>query len=373
MLTPLLPLCPGIANARGMRGTLFSWIPLSAFAVGAFLAVIVPQFSVKAPERVNFQYWQDADTGAAQWIVQPASGRLPEPIAVAAAFKRADKGPFPWDRGPAYFTPAPRLTASEPSFTILESSLDAHLRKYRALLRSNVALGSADPVSSEIGRRKRQHAGAANRTRRRQATVLLRRLERLPLPRSSIRRRADVLHLASWETPAIVCGRCQLWLAVRRPVPAELAPAHRGAVARRRRHSDQPGSSTYPLSAFAARRSLVGSRPASGRRVLSALCAAVRAWPCAVASRCHPERAVSRPGQGGRAASRRISLRFSSSVCGAIRGNNAASFPPAPLESVGGVRHEKLTGAQAPPLLPLGCRRLQLRHNSGVISWGFSP
>ena len=136
LLTPLLPLCPGIAGARGIRGTLFLWIPLSAFAVGAFLAVIVPEFSVKAPERVNFQYWQDADTSAAQWIVQPASGRLPEPIAVAAAFKRADKGPFPWDRGPAYFTPAPRLAASEPTFTILESSVGAGVRKYRALLRS---------------------------------------------------------------------------------------------------------------------------------------------------------------------------------------------------------------------------------------------
>ena len=136
MLTPLLPLCPGIAGARGMRGTLFSWIPLAAFAVGALLAVIVPQFSAKSPERVNFQYWQDADTGAAQWIVQPASGHLPDPIAVAAALKRADKGPFPWDRGPAYFTPAPRLAASEPSFTILESSLGAHERTYRALLRS---------------------------------------------------------------------------------------------------------------------------------------------------------------------------------------------------------------------------------------------
>lgn len=135
-LTPLLPLCPGIAGARGAHGTLFAWIPIAAFLAMAFVGVLVPQFSAKAPERVNIQYWKDADTGAAQWIVQPASGRLPEPIAVAAIFKREDKGPFPWDRGPAYFTPAPHLTASEPSFTILESSLDGNVRRYRALLRS---------------------------------------------------------------------------------------------------------------------------------------------------------------------------------------------------------------------------------------------
>jgi peptidase M28-like protein len=136
VLTPLLPLCADIAIARGVHGALFSWIPIASFLAAAFLAVIVPQFSAKAPERVNIQYWKDADTGAAQWIVQPASGRLPEPIGVAAMFKRADKGPFPWDRGFAYLTPAPRLTASEPSLTILESSLDGTHRNYRALLRS---------------------------------------------------------------------------------------------------------------------------------------------------------------------------------------------------------------------------------------------
>ena len=37
---------------------------------------------------------------------------------------------------PAYLAPAPRLTVSEPSFTILESSLTGRERHYRALLRS---------------------------------------------------------------------------------------------------------------------------------------------------------------------------------------------------------------------------------------------
>ena len=135
-LTPLLPLCADISSAPGRRGALFSWVPIAAFLTGAFLAVIVPQFSTKAPERVNIEYWKDADTGLAQWVVEPNSGRLPEPIRVAAVFKRADKGPFPWNRGAAYFSPAPRLTASEPSLTILGSSVNGSERKYRALLRS---------------------------------------------------------------------------------------------------------------------------------------------------------------------------------------------------------------------------------------------
>ena len=135
-LTPALPLCTDILNTPGFRGAMFSWVPITAALTASFLAIVMPQFSAKSAERMNIQYWQDADTGVAQWIVEPDSGRLPEAIRVAAAFKYAGTGPFPWDRGPAYLTPAPRLTFSEPSFTILESSPAGALRNYRALLRS---------------------------------------------------------------------------------------------------------------------------------------------------------------------------------------------------------------------------------------------
>jgi peptidase M28-like protein len=136
LLTPLLPLCADILSTPGIRGAMFSWIPITVALTGAFVAVVVPQFSAKSPERVNILYWQDADTSTSQWIVEPDSGRLPEAIRVAANFKHADKGPFPWDRGPAFLTPAPRLAFSAPSFTILESSSAGNQRIYRVLLRS---------------------------------------------------------------------------------------------------------------------------------------------------------------------------------------------------------------------------------------------
>jgi Peptidase family M28 len=135
-ITPMLPLCADLLDTPGLRGALFSWVPLGIALTASFVAVLVPQFSEKSPERMNIQYWKDADTNVAQWIVNPDSGHLPEPIRVVADFKHEEKGPFPWDRGPAYLTPAPRLTFSEPSFTILESSPDRTERHYRALLRS---------------------------------------------------------------------------------------------------------------------------------------------------------------------------------------------------------------------------------------------
>ena len=121
-LTPALPLFSDISSARGTAGALFAWAPISLCLTAAFFTVILPQFSTRSPQRVNIEYWKDADTNVAQWIVEPASGRLPEPIAIAANFTRVNKGPFPWDRGPAYLSPAPRLTDSAPSFTILQSS-----------------------------------------------------------------------------------------------------------------------------------------------------------------------------------------------------------------------------------------------------------
>ena len=139
-LTSVLPLFSDISSARGTAGALFAWAPISLCLTAAFFTVILPQFSTRAPQRVNIEYWKDADTNVAQWIVQPASGRLPEPIGVAANFTRANKGPFPWDRGAAYHSPAPRLTDSAPSFTILQSSSVASAagneKHYRALLKS---------------------------------------------------------------------------------------------------------------------------------------------------------------------------------------------------------------------------------------------
>ncbi len=136
LVTPLVPLCSDLLVVTGLRGTVFFWIPLIVTALAAFATVVVPSYSAKAPERANIQYWKDADTGKSQWIVQPASGRLPEPIRVAATFQRADKGPFPWEAGPAYLAEAPRLDSSPPTLTIIESSKNNGRRTYRTLLRS---------------------------------------------------------------------------------------------------------------------------------------------------------------------------------------------------------------------------------------------
>ncbi len=136
LLTPLAPLCADLRGAPGLRGLTLPWIPILVTAVAIFAAIVVPVFSAKAPERVNVEYWLDADAGSAQWIVQPESGRLPEPIRLADAFRRAERGAFPWDARPAFVADAPHLEFAAPTFTILASSQGDGKRNYRTLLRS---------------------------------------------------------------------------------------------------------------------------------------------------------------------------------------------------------------------------------------------
>jgi hypothetical protein len=136
LLTPIAPLCADLRGVPGLRGFVIPWVPIWATGLAAFAAVVVPAYSAKAPERVNIEYWQDADSGMSQWIVQPGSGHLSEPIRLATTFKKADGGAFPWDNAAAFVSDAPHLDLAPPTFTILESSQGDGRRNYRTLLRS---------------------------------------------------------------------------------------------------------------------------------------------------------------------------------------------------------------------------------------------
>ena len=136
LCTPLAPLCTDLRGVPGLRGLAIPWIPIVVTGLAIFAAVVAPAYSAKAPERVNIEFSQDADTGNAQWIVEPNSGRLPEPIRLAATFRGADHGAFPWDTRTAFVSDAPHLDLAPPTFTILESSQADGRRNYRTLLRS---------------------------------------------------------------------------------------------------------------------------------------------------------------------------------------------------------------------------------------------
>jgi len=136
VFTPIAPLIRDLQGARGLWRVAFVGATVGVPALAIFAAAVAPAYSAKSPERVNLQYWKDADTGRSQWLVRPESGRLPGAIGVASKFSRIAKGPFPWSTTPAFVAEAPRLELPAPTFTILESSHTADKRSYHALLRS---------------------------------------------------------------------------------------------------------------------------------------------------------------------------------------------------------------------------------------------
>ena len=143
LLTPIAPLCAELRETGGFRAFAFFWIPILVGALATVGAVVLPPYSSKAPQRVNIEYWRDADSGKAQWIVEPASGRLPEPLRLAATFHRASGRTLPWITAPTFFSDAPGVDASAPTFTILESAQANGRHTYQALLRSERGAPSA--------------------------------------------------------------------------------------------------------------------------------------------------------------------------------------------------------------------------------------
>lgn len=136
LLTSVAPFSADLREIRGLRRLLCLSIPVAGVGLAAFAAVVMPAYSAKAPERVNMEYWLQADSGASHWIAQPESGILPEPIRLAASFRRAHRGAIPWDVRPAFMAAAPKLDLAPPTFTVLEASEANGWRTYRALLRS---------------------------------------------------------------------------------------------------------------------------------------------------------------------------------------------------------------------------------------------
>jgi hypothetical protein len=136
LLTPMAPLCADLRQVRGVPRVALPGLAVVLTLGAAFLGIVAPAFSAKSPEHVNFEYVQDSDSGKSQWIIYPASGRLPEPIRLATNAARQGGGPFPWIAETSFVANAPHLDLPPPTLTILESTELSGKRKYRALLRS---------------------------------------------------------------------------------------------------------------------------------------------------------------------------------------------------------------------------------------------
>jgi hypothetical protein len=77
----------------------------------------MPTYSAQWPQRINVEYWIEADTGQSHYLVRCDSGRLPPELVAAAHF---DAGPRPRFAGSAvlgFYAAAPNLALAAPDLT----------------------------------------------------------------------------------------------------------------------------------------------------------------------------------------------------------------------------------------------------------------
>ena len=111
----LLPLLAAGDRSRRVLGA-----GAAAIAVaGVCLTVALPTYSADWPQRVNLEYWLDADNGQAHFLAECDGLKLPASLAAAAKFDAAPRPRFPGSGRQAFFAPAPTLDLQGPDLSVV--------------------------------------------------------------------------------------------------------------------------------------------------------------------------------------------------------------------------------------------------------------
>jgi hypothetical protein len=114
-------LLPLLANAelrarRGLAG-LAALLTLG----GILITLLLPTYSARWPQRVNIEYWLNADHSA-HWWVQAASMRLPAAVQSAARFDALPAAHYPGSGSLGYAATAPVLDLAAPELAVLAAT-----------------------------------------------------------------------------------------------------------------------------------------------------------------------------------------------------------------------------------------------------------
>jgi hypothetical protein len=128
-------LLPFLAQAALTRRRLMWLTSVLVFAT-LCITVLLPTYSARWPQRMNIEYWIDADGGNAHWWTQTASLRLPGAMAEALKFDPTPRERFAGSPAKGFFAEAPALKLSAPELTpvvVADAASTAHIE---LLLRS---------------------------------------------------------------------------------------------------------------------------------------------------------------------------------------------------------------------------------------------
>ncbi len=89
--------------------------------VAAIVAFFMAPYGVASPQRLNVEYWFDADAHAAKWLATPDSLRLPGSLAAAASFTSKPEAIFPWNSARVFWADAPDLKLPSPELALISA------------------------------------------------------------------------------------------------------------------------------------------------------------------------------------------------------------------------------------------------------------
>jgi len=120
--TLLLPL---LANATRRDRRRIIWVSALMTLGGMVVTLLLPTYSADWPQRLNIEYWLDADHGSAHWWAQPASLRLPTTLAGAAKFDLVPRTRFGGSASLGFIADAPKLDLEAPELAQLSAAPSA--------------------------------------------------------------------------------------------------------------------------------------------------------------------------------------------------------------------------------------------------------
>jgi hypothetical protein len=129
-------LAPLLARATARTRRIFIGVPIAALILCTAITWTLPVYSTAWPQRINFEYVLDADTGQAQWAALADSHRLPPALRAAAPFEAHDRAPYPDSEDLGYMAPAPLLPLAAPELLVQSATTEHGRIQYRVRVRS---------------------------------------------------------------------------------------------------------------------------------------------------------------------------------------------------------------------------------------------
>jgi hypothetical protein len=115
-------LLPMLANATRCARNVVTLLGAGVTFAGISITLLLPMYSPSWPQRLNIEYWVDADSGQAHWWTQAASLHLPHAMASAVKFDPLSRARFTGSPSRGFFADAPALKLAAPELKVSATS-----------------------------------------------------------------------------------------------------------------------------------------------------------------------------------------------------------------------------------------------------------